>query len=115
MEFKIKNLHDAACRNIRSMGKYKNFDKFHDRNQIKMKTAYVMLLSGRVDYIYLVSDNRLDCLHRSPREGVDIQFSHGWVKDGKVIPTYHDDLNSFEELSKEGFPSGIWRAVKNAA
>lgn len=114
MEFKIRNLHDASCKNIRSLGRYKKWDKYYTRNQILMETAYNKLVNEEIDYIVLDDEKQFAVLHRSPRDGVVVQFSHGWIKNGKLIPTYHEDINSFNELSKEGFSSGIWRAEKNA-
>ena len=115
MEFKIRNLSDASVKNIRSIGKYKKWEKYHNRNLILMKNAYNKLVTGEVDWVYLVSDEKFACLHRSVRDGVLVQFSHGWIRNGKLIPTYHDDINSFEDLQNEGFSSGIWQAQKNIA
>ena len=37
---KLKNLHDAACRNIRSMGKYKEYDKANSKNDAILEEVF---------------------------------------------------------------------------
>ncbi len=113
MEIRLKNLHDAACRNIRSIGKYKPFDKFHDRNNIIMETLFNQLIDGNIDFIALKDDTYFKCIHRSTR-GYKAQFSIGYYDNGKLIPQSHTNLNTFEDLRSEGFPSGIWEYGKAA-
>lgn len=114
MEVRIKNLHDAACRNIRSIGKYKPYEKFSDRNDMVMKRLLNELIEGNIDSITLKDDKAFHCLHRSPRAGVLVQLSVGWWKDGNIDPSYHVNINSFEDLRKEGYPSGVWETRKVA-
>jgi hypothetical protein len=112
MEVRLKNLHDAACRNIRCIGKYKPYEKYSDRNDLIMKRLLNELIAGEIDIISLKDSERFECLTRSPREGVLVQLSVGWWKDGNVDPSYHVNINSFEDLSREGFPSGIWEIIR---
>ena len=114
MEVRLKNLHDAACRNIRSIGKYKPYEKFSDRNDLIMKRLLSELIDGKCDYVTLKDSERFICLHRSPREGVLVQLSVGWWKDGNVDPSYHTNINSFDDLRREGFPEGVYRTGKAA-
>ena len=114
MELRLKNLHDAACRNIRCIGKYKPYEKYHDRNNLIMERLLSELISGRIDYVNLKDDEQFYCLHRSPREGVAAQLSVGWWKNGNVDPSYHVNINSFDDLYREGYPSGVWVTGKVA-
>ena len=114
MEYRLKNLHDAACRNIRSIGKYKPYEKHSERNNIIMKKLLDELISGKVDSIVLKDEQTFQCLHRSPRDGVLVQLSVGRWKNGNVDPSYHVNINSFDDLRREGFPSGIWETRKVA-
>ncbi len=114
MEYRLKNLHDAACRNIRSIGKYKPYEKFSDRNDLIMKRLLNELIEGKIDTITLKDNEEFKCLHRSPREGVLVQLSVGWWRNGALSPSYHVNINSFDDLAKEGYPSGIWETRKVA-
>lgn len=111
MEVRIKNLHDAACRNLRSMGKYKKFDEFNDKNHAIMGRLFNDLCDGKINYFYLKDDVMFRCYHRSTRDGVKIQLSCGFYRDGKLLPTNHVNINSFDDLRKEGYTSGIYEAA----
>lgn len=114
MEVRLKNLHDAACRNIRSIGKYKPYEKYNDRNNSIMKRLLLELIEGKIDSVTLKDSEKFECLHRSSREGVLVQLSVGWWRNGKLSPSYHVNINSFEDLSREGYPTGIWEISKMA-
>ncbi len=111
---RLKNLHDAACRNIRSIGKYKPYEKFSDRNNLIMERFLKELIDGHIDVITLKDDEQFYAIHRSPREGVLAQLSVGRWKDGNVDPSYHVNINSFKDLRSEGYPTGIWEIRKAA-
>ena len=114
MEIRLKNLHDAACRNIRSIGKYKPYEKVSERNDLIMKRLLDELIEGKIDTVTLKDDEIFQCLHRSPRDGVLIQLSVGRWKDGNVDPSYHVNINSIKDLYDEGYPTGIWEIRKVA-
>ena len=114
MDFKIKNLSDAAAKNIRSIGKYKNYDKYKKRNHILMEDVYNTLIFNEIDYIVHDDGKFFHCIHRSNRDDVLVQHSHGVYKNGELLATYHDNINSFDDLKNKGYTSGIWSAVKVA-
>lgn len=108
MEVRLKDLHCAAIRDIRSGGRYKPYEKYSKRNDSIMKRLLDMLITGEIDTISLKSDTIFQCLHRSPRKGILVQLSVGRWKEKELVPSYHVDINSFNDLRKEEFPSGIW-------
>ena len=108
----MKNLHDAACRNIRSLGKYKPYEKYSDRNDLIMRKLFNDLVDGKIDTINHVDDTFFKCYHRSTREGHLVQLSAGFYRNGELIPDYHVNIDSFEDLLREGYPSGIWEIRK---
>ena len=114
MIVRFKNLHDAACRNIRSIGKYKPYEKFSERNDLIMKRFYNDLVDGKIDAINHVDDTYFKCYHRSTRPGHLVQLSVGFYKNGELYPTYHVNIDSFEDLLREGYPQGLWETKKYA-
>lgn len=111
MEVRIKNLHDAAVRNLRSMGRYQKFEEYNDKNHAIMNRLFNDLCEGKISYIHLKNDTMFRCYHRSTRDGVKVQLSCGFYKDGELIPTNHVNINSFYDFTKEGFSSGIYEVA----
>ena len=112
---RLKNLADAAGRNIRSLGKYEPYEKYSDRNDAIMRRLLDELIRGDIDYINHVDDVYFKCIHRSTRDGIAVQMSVGYYnKKGELIPCSHANINNFKDLRDEGYPSGIWEAVKIA-
>ena len=112
MVIRFKNLHDAACRNIRSIGRYKPYEKYSERNDLLMKRFYNELVHGKIDAINYIDEVYYKCYHRSTREGVLVQLSIGYWNEGNLIPQCHVDIRNFNELLDEGYPSGYWEVVK---
>lgn len=88
-------------------------------NEKKLKELYLKLLSGKINVFFTKSkckgynpDDVWECCtawHRSTRPGVLIQESHMWFKNGECQPTYHANINSFDDLLREnGYPTGQW-------
>lgn len=114
MKIRFKNLQDAACRNIRSLGNYPDYEKYSERNDLLMKRLYEDLISRKIDAINYLDDTYFKCYHRSTREGVLVQLSIGYWSNGELIPCCHINICCFEDLLKEGYPSGIWETEKVA-
>ncbi len=114
MEFKIKDMSDAACKNIRSIGKYKPYKKYKNRNHALMRTAYNKLVAGEIDAIVFDNGKHFNCITRSTRDGVLVQHSYGFYRDGEFFADFHDNINSYEELYKKGYRTGTWNTVKVA-
>ena len=114
MKIRLKNLHDAACRSIRSIGKFPDYEKYSMHNDLVMKRLYEELINEKIDIINHIDDTYFNCYHRSPRNGYLVQLSAGFIKNGELIPTYHVNINSFEDLLSEGYPTGWWEARKIA-
>ncbi len=114
VEFKIKCLSDAAGKNIRSLGNYKPYEKYKNRNHALMRTAFNKLVNGEIDAIIFDNGVHFDCIHRSTRDGILVQHSYGFYRDGVFYAEFHDNINSYEELNQKGYRSGTWNAVKVA-
>ncbi len=111
MKVRFKNLHDASVRNIRSLGKFPDYEKYSERNDLIMKRMYEDIVSGKLNYIGYRSDTHFECLHRSTRDGHVLQLSVGFYRNGKLYPDYHVNIDSFSDLLREGYPSGVWEAA----
>lgn len=111
MMVRLKNLHDAACRNIRSLGKFSDYEKYSDRNDAIMTRLFNELVEKKIDGIRYVDDTYFKYYHRSTREGVLVQYSEGFYKKGKLYPCCHANLNSPKDLLKEGYPTGWWETI----
>ncbi len=108
MEYRLKGLSDAACKNIRAIGKYKPYERNSDRNDCIMQLLLKKLTKKEINSIRLKDDEKFIFIHRSTRPGIMIQYSVGWIKKGIVEPSYHVNVNSFSDLKREGYPTGVW-------
>ena len=111
-QVRIKNLHDATCRAIRS-GKWNQQETLVKKEEAIMKRLYQDLMAKKIDYFSLVSETDFKCYHRSPKEENAVQLSAGFFKKGTLYPTYDVQIHCFDELLKEGYPSGVWNIGKN--
>nr|WP_297765784.1 hypothetical protein [uncultured Butyrivibrio sp.] len=110
MLVRLKNLHDAACRDIRTLGRYPKYEKYSARNDALMKRIFTGLMEGRITVVAYKDPERKDfkCYHKSVKEVNSVQLSSGFFKDGNLYPTYDVQLLSFEEMQREGWPEGVW-------
>lgn len=106
---KLKNLHDAACRNIRSMGKYKEYDKANSKNDAILEEVFNRLMRGEYNYFALMSNESFKCYTRSPKNDNCIQLSAGFYKNGKLYPTYDRQFFTVEDMIGEGYQSGLYQ------
>lgn len=115
MIIKVKDLHSAACKNIRSMANYKPYEKESTRNDIKMKYLFEALQNHEIDAVKLESETSFKVYHRSPKKPGCIQLSVGFYKNGELYPTYDSQYETFRDMLKDGYESGIYTTFKNAA
>ncbi len=110
MVVRLKNLHDAACRNIRSLGKYEDYDKFSERNDAIMKRLFAELMDGKVKIVAFNDPDKkvFKCYHKSVKESGCVQLSSGFYKNGEFYPTYDIQMPDFEKMKDEGWPTGVW-------
>lgn len=107
--FKIKNLEIASYRCFN--GSTKQFDKYDAHNTAIMKKLFDDTKSGAIKGFYLVSDKHLKAYHRSPKEAGKIQLSVGFYKDGDLIPTYDVQMETFNDLTREGYDPGRYEII----
>ncbi len=108
---RLKNLHDAACRNIRCMGMYKEYEKADNRNKAILEEVFNRLIREEYNYFALISNESFKCYTRSPKNDNCIQLSAGFYKNGELYPTYDRQFFSAEEMISEGCQSGIYKVA----
>lgn len=106
---RIKNLELASYRCFN--GSTKQFDKFNERNEIKLKKLFNDTKSGAIKGFYLVSNKEFKAYHKSPKEPGKIQLSVGFYKNGELIPTYDVQMETFNDLTREGYNAGIYETI----
>ena len=121
MIFKIKNLHDAALKNLHSGGNYKPYDRQDARNKATARHFYRLTEVGAIKGFYLESEpdengyKAFRAYHRSPKESGHIQLSVGWIKNGELIPTYDIQYSSVDDFTspyKSEMHSGIYKTIE---
>ena len=100
MIVRLKNLHDASVRNIRSLGRYDKYDKFSDRNDAIMKRLFDELMNGKIKVVAFKDPAKKDfkCYHKSVKERGCVQLSSGFYKNGELYPTYDIQMPDFEKM-----------------
>lgn len=114
MRFKIKNLHDAALKDLHSIGKYKPYETQAKRNKIILSYLFNSTMNGTIKGFYLVSDRDFKAVHRSTKEAGKIQLSSGCFMDGVLLPCYDVQYTNAEEFTtgyKAEMPSGIYKVI----
>lgn len=106
---RIKNLEIASFRCFN--GSFKQFEKYNDRNEIQLKKLFNDTKAGAIKGFYLVSNKEFKAYHRSPKEPGKIQLSVGFYKNGELIPTYDVQMETFDDLVKEGYDAGIYETI----
>ena len=120
MTFKIKNLHDAALKDLHSGGHYKPYDRQNARNEAIDRHLYRLTANGAIKGFYLDSQpdengyQAFRAYHRSPKNPGQIQLSVGWIKNGELIPTYDIQYASPEDFTspyKREMHAGIYKII----
>ena len=109
MQYRIKNLHDAAIRSLKT--NYPSYDRDSVRNDLIIKRLFNDTLTGTIKGFYLVSDSTFKAYHRSTKEAGKIQLSSGFYRDGELIPCSDAQLATAADLIKYGYASGIYQTI----
>lgn len=100
MKYYLKTGYKATLKGFKT-GDFTEADNIHQHNNDILTGLYNKLISGEISTFYQRTKDHLIIAHLSTREGVQVQVSHNWIKDGQIIPCSHDNINSPEELIKE--------------
>ncbi len=114
MTYYLKSAQRAAIKALKT-GDFSEADQIDEYNEGVLLNLFKMLINGQIRAFYTRSKKSMTVWHKSTRDGVLVQESHLWIKDGELIPTYHADINSFKELLTEhGYTLGqIYRVRRN--
>ena len=109
---RIKNLHDAARRMLKSKNyNYPDYERDDARNDSKMKRLFSDTLTGKIKGFYLVSDETFKAYHKSPKKAGFIQLSYGFYRNGELIPCGDIQIETFKDLTREGYTSGYYEII----
>ena len=114
MTYKIKNLHDAALKDLHSLGHYKPYERQAERNKAILSYLFNATMSGNIKGFYLVSDKDFKAVHRSTKEAGKVQLSSGCYRGGVLLPCYDVQYSNAEEFTtgyKAEMPSGIYKII----
>ena len=109
MQYRIKNLHDAAIRSLKA--DYPGYDRDSDRNNAIITRLFHDTAAGTIKGFYLVSDKTFKAYHKSTKEADKIQLSSGYYDNGELIPCYDVQLSTAADLIREGYASGIYKTI----
>ena len=111
MKIRIKELSRAAGKYIRSIGKYKNYEKYQHRNEAMITLLFRKTADGEIKGFYLDDDRDFRAYHRSTKEPGKIQYSYGFYRNGELIPCGDIQMATAKDLLREGYSSGIYREI----
>lgn len=109
MQYRIKNLHDAAIRSLKA--DYPDYDRDSARNDLIITRLFNDTQNGIIKGFYLVSDKTFKAYHKSPKEAGKIQLSSGFYRNGELIPCSDAQLETAADLIKYGYSSGIYQTI----
>ena len=109
MQYRIKNLHDAAIRSLKA--NYAGYDRDSARNDLIISRLFNDTQNGIIKGFYLVSDSTFKAYHKSTKEAGKIQLSSGYYENGNLIPCYDAQLATAADLIREGYASGIYKTI----
>lgn len=109
MTIRIKDLTIQSYRCFE--GSYKQFEKYEARNNIMIKKLFEDTKNGTIKGFYLVSNTQFRAYHRSTKEPGKIQLSAGHYIEGELIPCYDVQLESFQDLTREGYEAGLYKTI----
>ncbi len=111
MKYRIKDLHDAAVRNLKSHGGYRRYDVLSDRNDLIIANLFNRTMAGAIKGFYLHSESVFHAYTRSTKEAGRIQYSYGFYRDGELIPCGDVQMETAKDLIREGYSSGIYEEI----
>jgi hypothetical protein len=113
MLIKIKNLSDAAVRDIHALGNYKPYEKYDKRNDLKLAYIFNCLATFKIDYAFNRNDKHFTILTRSIKEPGKIQATYGYyAKDGEMILCNDLQFSETGDMTGGDFPSGIYQLME---
>lgn len=110
-KYRIKDLCDAAKKDLHSRGRYKPYRKYDRRNDIIMGNLFKRTLKGEIDGFYLVSEKTFRAWHKSTKEENAVQHTFGFYRDGEIILNGDTQIKSVEDFLREGYPHGIYAEI----
>lgn len=111
IKFRIKDLHDAAVKDLHSLGHYKTYERNSRKNDAIMSELFNRTKSGMIKGFYLISDTELKAYHRSTKEAGKIQLSSGFYRNGELIPCYDSQLETATDMIREGYTKGLYQII----
>ncbi len=108
---RIKDLHNAAVRCIRSGGKYLRYEKFQKKSELIMSGLFNRTMKGEIKGFYLADPERFRAYHRSTKETGALQYSFGHYRNNELVPCGDVQMRCPDDLIREGFSSGIYRII----
>lgn len=109
MRFRLKNLRDAALRDLKRG--YPDYEKYSDREKIMLTRAFNDTMNGTINGFYYISDKQFKFIHRSTKQAGCLQLSAGFYDNGVLIPCYDLQLKTAADLIREGMPSGWYQSI----
>ncbi len=107
-KIRFKDLEDGSVRCLRSMDKYKQYDKDVDREKAMVHRLFSDLKNGTINCVALNSDRDFRCYHRSPKNDGAVQLSAGFYSDGELIPCYDRQFFTADDMYEEGVLPGVY-------
>ena len=108
--FRIKDGRNAAIKMLHT-GDSKASDRINGRNAAIMGELFRRTQAGQIKGFFLLSDTDFKAYHRSPKKAGFIQLSSGFYKNGELIPCYDVQMQTVEDMEREGYPSGVYAII----
>ena len=96
----LKSCYRVAIKALRT-GDDSESEAIDAHNNNILALLYNKLLTGEIDTFYQRTPGHLIIAHKSTRPGVIVQVSHNVIINGQIIPSSHDNINSFSDLLKK--------------
>lgn len=110
--FKLKNSDVYTWRMWRDTDKSRyRYERELEYNHAIMSYLFNATMNGEIKGFHLVDDEIFRAFHRSTKEDNTIQLSAGFFRNGELIPTYDVQLHNYEEMRREGYPSGVYEVI----
>lgn len=109
MNYRIKELHDAAVRFLKT--RYPAYEKDARRNDLIMMRLFNDTKAGKIKGFYLVNSRDFKAYHRSTKQPGAVQLSSGFYENGELIPCYDIQMETAADLIREGYAAGIYKEI----
>lgn len=108
--FRIKDGRNAAIKMLHT-GDSKASDRINGRNAAIMGELFRRTQNGQIKGFFLVSNTEFKAYHRSTKQDGFIQLSAGFYKYGELIPCYDVQMQTADDMEREGYPSGVYAII----